>query len=158
MRPRRLTGCMAFIHKAVVPFSRKLDFDLRKNQENPWIAGFSKSLRGFASIAEKWLNSESHAKWRDASRCWKTTLLIEPIRPSSISSTLPDVQVDWDLAPDGFHIWKFDASRNMVVWLNWKSTIEEHGEAWGARRRRALAPPLHAGWQCPRTSKLRAWQ
>lgn len=43
-----------------------------------------------------------------------------------------DVVVDWHQAPDGFHIWKFDARKNRAVWLNGKSTIEEYGQVWEA--------------------------
>ena len=42
------------------------------------------------------------------------------------------VVVDWNQAPEGFHIWKFDARKNRAVWLNGKSTIEEYGQVWEA--------------------------
>lgn len=54
------------------------------------------------------------------------------------------VVVDWDQAPEGFHIWKYDAEKGYAVWLNGKSKIEEWGQVWEARE----APDFGATTTC----------
>lgn len=54
------------------------------------------------------------------------------------------VVVDWNQAPQGFHIWKFDAEKGYAVWLNGKSKIEEWGQVWEAMK----APDFGATTTC----------
>lgn len=44
----------------------------------------------------------------------------------------PPGTVDWNLAPDGFHIWRFHEAKNIAVWLNGKHRVEEWGMVWEA--------------------------
>lgn len=40
--------------------------------------------------------------------------------------------IDWNQAPDGFHIWRFHEAKNVAVWLNGKHKFEEWGMVWEA--------------------------